>query len=245
MDTLTFNGKAFSDFGCFFDGSKAFGSPQKDYNFVEVLGRHGSLSISNDRFKDITLSIPCFIRDDFIRNYRGLTEYLNSVQGYQRLEISTEPEHFREAIFIGPVEPSTTPYNHGGFFTIEFRCHPQRWRKDGDWYRRYTNTFGTPYNVYNPTMHASKPIFQILTADGYNAITVNGVEIIIEYDPNDVAPEFPFYIDCEAMDAYDSDGMNMNPYVSFSDEVKLEPGDNTIIEHDGITAYMKPRWFDI
>ena len=60
MDELTYNGRQFSEFNTFFDGSKAFGTPEKDYELVEIMGRNGNLSIYNDRFKDITLPFPCF-----------------------------------------------------------------------------------------------------------------------------------------------------------------------------------------
>ena len=132
MDELSYNGKNFSEFNTFFDGSKAFGSPEKDYELVEIMGRNGSLSIYNDRFKDILLPFPCFVRSSFLTHYRQLVEFLNSQHGYLRLETSKEPNHFRKALFQGIVEPQTTPFNHGGQFTINFLAKPQRFLKSGE-----------------------------------------------------------------------------------------------------------------
>ena len=132
MDELSYNGKNFSEFNTFFDGSKAFGSPEKDYELVEIMGRNGSLSIYNDRFKDILLPFPCFVRSAFLTHYRQLVEFLNSQHGYLRLETSKEPNHFRKALFQGIVEPQTTPFNHGGQFTINFLAKPQRFLKSGE-----------------------------------------------------------------------------------------------------------------
>lgn len=129
---MRFNGKDFADFGVHVDESKAFGSPEKDYELVEIMGRNGNLSIYNDRFKDITLPFPCFIRTGFIEKYRSLLAYLNSQTGYQRLETDKEPNHFRKALFQGIVDPQTTAFNHGGFFTVNLLAHPQRFLKSGE-----------------------------------------------------------------------------------------------------------------
>ena len=149
MDELTYNGRQFSEFNTFFDGSKAFGTPEKDYELVEIMGRNGSLSIYNDRFKDIALPFPCFIRTGFLTHFRDLTEFLNSQEGYLRLETSKEPNHFRMALFQGIVEPQTTAFNHGGQFTINFLAHPERWLKSGE----------TPVSVSStPQTYTGNPI---------------------------------------------------------------------------------------
>lgn len=152
---MRFNGKDFADFGVHVDESKAFGSPEKDYELVEIMGRNGNLSIYNDRFKDITLPFPCFIRTGFIEKYRSLLAYLNSQTGYQRLETDKEPNHFRKALFQGIVDPQTTAFNHGGFFTVNFLAHPQRFLKSGEIpvsASSQSNTYtGNPVEIDNPS----------------------------------------------------------------------------------------------
>lgn len=152
---MRFNGKDFADFGVHVDESKAFGSPEKDYELVEIMGRNGNLSIYNDRFKDITLPFPCFIRTGFIEKYRSLLAYLNSQTGYQRLETDKEPNHFRKALFQGIVDPQTTAFNHGGFFTLNLLAHPQRYLKSGEIpvsASSQSNTYtGNPVEIDNPS----------------------------------------------------------------------------------------------
>lgn len=233
MDELTYNGKKFSEFDTFFDGSKAFGTPEKDYELVEVMGRNGSLSIYNDRFKDIQLPFPCFIRSNFVTRFRTLTGYLNSQQGYQKLETSKEPNHYRKALFQGIVEPQTTPFNHGGFFTINFLAKPQRFLKSGD----------TPVSadaddiIENPTLFETKPLIRCY---GTGTVNINDQYITVSAHP------YPYIdIDCELMDA--KYGLNnANQYVSFSttDYITLKVGDNYIV-HDLTTVEITPRWYEI
>ena len=155
MDELTYNGKKFSEFDTFFDGSKAFGSPEKDYEIVEIMGRNGGLSIYNNRFKDIVLPFPCFVRSAFLTHYRQLVEFLNSQHGYLRLETSKEPNHFRKALFQGIVDPQTTPFNHGGQFTINFLAKPQRFLKSGETpvsSQSQSHSYdGNPVSISNPS----------------------------------------------------------------------------------------------
>ena len=152
---MRYNGRDFSDFGVHVDESKAFGSPEKDYELIEVVGRNGNLSIYNDRFKDIVLSFPCFIRSGFIEKYRNLLAYLNSLNGYQRLETEKEPNHFRKALFTGSVDVQTTPWNQGGFFTINFSALPQRFLKSGENWTTVSSSSseisGNPVSISNPS----------------------------------------------------------------------------------------------
>lgn len=230
MDVLTYNGKAFSEFNTYFDGSKAFGSPGKDYEFYEILGRNGSLSRYNHRFNDISLEFPCFIRTDFIRNFRNLLSYLNGVEGYQRLESSKEPNVFRKAVFEGAVEPTTTPFNHGGFFTITFRCRPQRWLKSGEiWVNAGTQ-------IFNPTNQTARPIIRIYGTGsfmiGSDTVTVN------------TAGTAYIDLDCETMDAYEG-AVNRNDCIETGfEQIGLKPGNNGITT-DGVTLKIMPRWFEI
>lgn len=230
MDVLTYNGKAFSEFNTFFDGSKAFGSPEKDYEFYEILGRNGSLSRYNNRFKDIDLSFPCFIRSGFIDNYRNLLAFLNSSEGYCRLESSKEPQIFRKALFKGVVEPQTTPFNHGGFFTITFRCNPQRWYKSGEQWVDVTNL------IHNPTRQIARPIIRIY---GSGSFMVGSHEITV----NTAGTEY-IDLDCETMDAYEG-AVNRNNCVETGfEQIGLKPGNNGITT-DGVTLKIMPRWFEI
>lgn len=232
MDTLTYNGKAFAEFNTFFDGSKAFNTGEKDYEFYEILGRNGSLSSFNGRYKDVSLSFPCFIRHNFLVNYRGLEAFLNSTEGYLRLETSKEPNHYRKALFQGIVEPQTTPFNHGGFFTINFKAHPQRWLKSGEnWV-----SFNANGSISNPTLQTARPVIRIY---GTGSVMIGSQTITV----NTAGTEY-IDLDCETMDAYEgSNNRNSNIETGF-DQIGLHPGNNGITL-DGVTVKIMPRWFEI
>lgn len=226
---MRFNGKDFADFGVFVDESKAFGSPEKDYELVEIMGRNGNLSIYNDRFKDITLPFPCFIRTGFIEKYRSLLAYLNSQAGYQRLETDKEPNHFRKALFQGIVDPQTTAFNHGGFFTVNFLAHPQRFLKVGEIPVSATE-------LWNPTLFPSQPLIRCY---GNGSLTINSQTITVASNPYDYVD-----IDCELMDAFCGSN-NANQYVSFNtDSVVLKSGTNSIT-HNMTKVEITPRWYEI
>lgn len=233
MDELTYNGRQFSEFNTFFDGSKAFGTPEKDYELVEIMGRNGSLSIYNDRFKDIALPFPCFIRSGFLAHFRDLTEFLNSQEGYLRLETSKEPNHFRMALFQGVVDPQTTAFNHGGQFTINFLAHPERWLKSGEQWATLTAD-GT---ITNPTLFNSKPIIRIYGAGevGIGSETITLTQAGTSYVD----------VDCDIMDAYEG-ATSMNQYLQVTDFPTLHPGSNGITLGTGVTRVMiQPRWYEI
>ena len=226
---MRYNGKDFADFGVFVDESKAFGSPEKDYELVEIMGRNGNLSIYNDRFKDITLPFPCFIRTGFIEKYRSLLAYLNSQTGYQRLETDKEPNHFRKALFQGIVDPQTTAFNHGGFFTVNFLAHPQRFLKSGE-------IPVSTSELWNPTLFPSQPLIRCY---GNGSLMINSQTITVASNPYDYVD-----IDCELMDAFCGSN-NANSYVSFdTDSVVLKSGTNGIT-HNMTKVEITPRWYEI
>lgn len=230
-ETLIYNGKRLSDFGVWFDSSLSFTSPEADYDIVEILGRNGSLSIFNNRYKDVELSFPCYIREDFVRNYRSLMAFLLSEQGYLRLETTKEPNQYRKALFRQSVEPTPTQFTKGGMFTLVFRCHPQRWLKQGETWI----TFNADGSISNPTLQPAKPIIRIY---GTGSVMIGSATVTV----NTAGTEYIDF-DCDLMDAYEG-SYNRNSNVSVTGDVKLNPGTNGITL-DGVTIKLLPRWFEV
>lgn len=229
---LTFNGKALSDFGVWFDGSVSFGSPERDVELVEVVGRNGALSISNDRFRNIEITFPCAIRTNFIDNYRNLMAFLNSSRGYCRLETTQEPNYYRLALFMNQTDPTGYKLNTHGRFDLVFQVMPQRFLKTGE------NWTAVTTSLRNPTLFPSKPIIRVW---GNGSLQINSVTVTVANSPYEYVD-----IDCELMDCYYGSN-NANQYVSFSttDYVTLQSGVNSFVI-DGFTKVeVKPRWFEI
>lgn len=60
----------------------------------------------------------------------AIAEWLLATDGYCILEDSYDPEYYRYAMYVGPME-ITNILNKGGKATIEFNCLPQKYLKDG------------------------------------------------------------------------------------------------------------------
>ena len=230
-ETLIYNGRPLSDFGVWFDSSFSFATPEADYELIDILGRNGSLSIFNNRYKDVDISFPCYIRENFVQNFRNLTEFLLSTHGYLRLETTKEPNQYRKALFLQSVQPDPTQYSKGGFFTLVFRCHPERWLKLGEQWMSYT----ADGSIYNPTLQPAKPIVRIV---GTGSVQIGSQTITVS-----TAGTSYIDFDCDLMDAYEG-AYNRNANVSVTGQVQLNPGNNGI-DLTGVTIQLLPRWFEI
>lgn len=230
IDVLTFGNKSFSDFNTFFDGSLTFEKPSKSVEFFSVVGKNGDLSISNDRFENIKLTIKCFIRQDFKTNYSALIDYLSSLEGYQRLETTEEPETYRMAQFVDAVKPSTGTFIHYGSFSLVFNCKPQVFLKEGEKEITITNNLA----LQNPTYKKAKPLIKVR---GTGSITIGGKTLTLSQNTGQT------FIDCETQDAYEGT-INRNGNLTITSEFPyLDIGKNTITFSGFSNVVIIPRWW--
>lgn len=246
--TIIYNQRSLSDFNVYIDGSVTFGSPEKDYEFISIPGRNGDLSIYNNRFKDVEVSIPCYIRHNFIKNYRDLIQYLNGVNGYQRFEISNDPDYFRKAIFLGAVDPNPGQFNKTGHFSLNFRINPQRWLKSAEDMVDITDQ----YQVFNPTNMPAKPLFRFWGNGEIRVVDPETSEYIgYVYITNNAYPSY-VDIDCETFDCYSENNgviVNRNEDITFDVDPVLKPGLNKVLfsvtNPGDKTLAIAPRFFMI
>lgn len=234
MNELTYNGKNFSEFGAFYDSHSAFDSPERDVEMVEVYGRNGDYIIDNDRFRNIEVTFPCYINTSFLTSYRALMAFLQSSKGYNRLEYSQEPNHYRMAAFIAGSQPTPNQLHNSGQFLVVFNCKPQRYLKTGDTAVDCTSLA----SITNPTLFPAKPLIRLY---GTGTLGIGSQYITVS------AHSYPYIdVDCELMDA--RYGMtNCNQYVSFSttDYITLEAGANAL-DNDGFSQVeITPRWYEV
>lgn len=229
MSTLSFNGKPFSDFNAFYDGSELFSIPEKDLTFYEIPGRNGDLTISNDRFKNIERSVNCFIRSDFKQNYSDLMNYLASQEGYGRIETDTIDDIFMMAQFTGNIAPNTGAFLKYGQFTISFNFKPQKWLKEGE----NAISISSSQTITNPTLMVAKPLIEV---SGTGSIGIN--DSLLELAENTSTT----YIDCDIEDAYEGT-INRNLDLTVTNGFpRLYAGENTITV-TGCTINLIPRWW--
>lgn len=230
---LTVGGKPLSDFSTFYDGSEWWRMPQKEVQFVTVPGRNGDLTIDGNRFQNISIPFNCYIHKNFGKNYSDLVNYLTSLNGYQRIESSEEPNVYRMGMLVTDIQPNMHQFNRRGSFIIEFNFMPQKWLKLGE----NAVEINTSATLYNPTWHKALPKM-IVTGTG--TVRVNNTTITINQNTGTLV------IDCESGNAYEG-VINRNNDVEFSNNEfpTLNPGYNAI-DYSGVTSlFVVPRWWKL
>lgn len=224
-------------YGISIDQSEIYQTPEKDYEFVEIPGMSGSLLFDNNRFKNITIPVNCFIRSDFPTKFRSLTNYLLSVNGYQKLTLPQDNGHYRMGAFRKATKSETGSFNKSGKFTLEFECKPQRYLDSGD-----TMTAVTGSVITNPTLHTAKPIIRFY---GNGTFTMNNYTVTVAGRD---ASQF-IDIDCELMTCSNA-GSNLSSYVTMANGYPvLKPGNNGVswTTDSSVTnpLQIKPRWWEL
>lgn len=129
---LRFGGIDITNYGAVFSGSDEFRKPEKMMDYYSVPGRNGDIAVSQEKYSNIVLPFSCYIHEDFQENFHKLVNDLAALEGYQKLESSEEPDHYRLALFSTAIEPDMGALNERGAFILEFNCKPQRFLKVGD-----------------------------------------------------------------------------------------------------------------
>lgn len=229
MRDFSFDGVNSSTFGILISGEGTFNSTERDVSIVEVPGRDGNLIIDNGRYRNISVTYPCFFTNQ--ASFNGFRAYLMSKVGYFVLADTYHPTEFRMARFIGNIAPKTTQYNKEGEFSVTFDCKPQRFLISGNSW----NTFTSDANIYNPTLFDSKPLIRV-----YGSGTLGVGENSITVDSNN----YPYIdIDCDTMNAF-YEATNCNSLITGAFPV-LHSGTNGILIDTFTQVDIKGRWFTL
>lgn len=252
MGTIKIANMNLETFNVFTDESEIFVTPEKDYEFIEVLGLNGRLTIDNHRFKDVTLPINCFIRKNFARNYTNLMNFLLGLDGYAPIELSNDLNHIRYGLFYNAVRADTGSFNKSGHFTLNFNCKPQRY---------IANVAPivieqSGYYLYSYNDFETKPI---ITFYGNGSFKIEGgSEILGTFKSFTVtvsgrieeSAKAGVIIDCEQMACYNLD------YTNASSDVRLYNGFPVLSAGRNEVTYdsdseetdkmiIQPRWWEI
>lgn len=243
MDSFTFGEVEFTPrllatYEMSVDGADTFITPEWDYEFIDIPGRNGSLTLDNKRMKNITLVFHCFIRNNFVQHFRDVMNTLAQVRGYAKLKYSDDPGFFRMAVLKLNTTAKTGSFNKSGHFDIEFTCKPERFYDAGDQFTEFNVTSGVDGSddpIYATTF-PSNPVFRI-----YGSGTVTYAHSGSEYYSSITVRQHPYEyvdIDSESMTA-SYDGINLSQYVSLPyGYPKIEGWRNNLIAWN-ITNYGK------
>lgn len=233
MNFFIFNGARSRDFGIYISGSGTFNAPERDVESVEIPGRNGNLIISKNRFKNITVSYPAFIKREFTKNSDAAKAWLLGNSGYFRLEDTYHPDYYRMGQFIGPIDFDMKFLNYSGEMTLSFDCKPQRWRKDGEISTKYSEAI----TLYNPLFPAL-PLIKVNGTSAGNLYVGNSSVEILELDEYVI-------LDSDTQNAYKGT-LNKNNTILTDKFPVLETGNNTIYWDGGISSIeITPRWWTI
>lgn len=214
------------------DSIDAWPKPLRKLTKVSVPGRNGDLLIDEGTFENVTIPYKLIIPYGFRQNYLNLASFLCSIAGYKRLEYSGDPEVYRMARVQNDLQPTAGAFIRNGSFVVSFDCKPQRWLKSGENWVSFASSGG----IFNPTSQKAQPIIRIY---GTGTIMIGSKTITV----NTAGTEYIDF-DCETLDA--SEGAynrNSNIEIDFQD-LSLNPGNNGITLN-GVTAQIKPRWWEV
>jgi phage-related protein len=226
------NGKSSTDFNCYIAKSRAFDGAEPDVESIEIPGRNGELTYSNNRFKPFTDEIEAYIPRNMQETIDGLRAWLSNNKSFVRYEEVLHPDEFRLARFSGAFEVSESDHK-GAALTLPFTFQPQRFLKSGD----NVNVLTSNGSLFNPTYYDAKPLIR---AYGTGSFTVNDITVTITS-----ADEYTD-IDCEIMDAYKG-ATNCNGNIQTTDNKfpAFRSGQNDI-SMTGITRLeITPRWWTV
>lgn len=232
MNYLTYNGIKTSDYGIYISGAESYNAPEVDLTYQTVPGRNGDLIFDNRRLKNLTVRYPAFIREGFELKARAFIQQMLADPGYKTLLSTYDADHFRQAVFAGPVSFVTGPGNRSAKFDLVFNCKPQRFLTSGTTATNLTAS-GT---ITNPTAFQALPLIRVY---GAGTVTINGTAVTIN-----TAGSYTD-IDSDIQDCFRGT-VNCNNNVTLTDFPTLSPGSNTVTLGTGITQVrITPRWYEL
>ena len=231
---FTFGGIDGRDLGIYISGEGVYNAPSRNYNAIAIPGRNGDLLGLERRFSNVEVKYPAFCYGDFADRIAAIREALLSLEGYQRLADTYNPEEYRMAYFEGGFEVEPTTVHDAGNFELTFTCKPQRYLVSGE----TAQAVASGDTLYNPTGFDALPVIH---AVGYGTIEVGSQAIVVA----NTYPEVT--INSEIADCY-YDLQSANDAVSFStnDFPVLHPGANGIAYSSTFTSVtVTPNWWRV
>lgn len=231
---FVWNGKSSRDFGLYLSEPPKKGKAERKQDIISVPGKNGDLIIQQDAWKNIPIAYSVFTHGDIGNPEETIPEFYGwlSQSGYLRLEDSFDTSAFYLAYYAGGDDIDNI-MDQAARGVITFNAKPQRYLKSGEKSVTYTSSGA----LSNPTPQNARPLISVT---GTGTVKINDQTITISKNASKIM------IDCEAMDAYGSDGSNANGSVSLpSADIVLKPGANNITLTGVTSVDVTPRWWTL
>lgn len=237
---FTFGNHSAADFNMRVEKLPKQNGPKRKRKTVSVAGRNGDLHFDEDSFENYVQPYECYFHGDkpTPEMAHAIKEWLLSSGVYQRLSDAYDPNHFRLATFVGPINIDNILSEYGRCI-INFDCAPQSFLLDGE----LTFSFTQSAELINPTAFFAKPIITVY-GTGPGVLTVGDATVQIKALSDQIT------LDCDIQNAYRQVGdaaiENKNSDIYAPEFPELASGSNTISWTGAITKVeIIPRWWTV
>lgn len=237
---FVFAGKASSDFGLYVERYPQQGAPSRKVTTVSVPGRNGDLHFCDGSFENYEQVYKCYFRGCSAMpvHAHAVKEWLMGTTRYQRLEDAYDPDHFRLAVYNGPMDIENH-LNRYGRCKVKFDCKPQSYLKSGE----IPVAFTSANELHNSTAFPAKPLITVY-GTGAGTLTIGATTVEIK------AMEDVLILDSETENAYRQVGNgapeNKNRDIYAPVFPELLSGSNAVSWTGDITKIeIIPRWWTL
>lgn len=233
LNTFYYGGISARDFGIRMQSPVTFSGVQPKENTISVPGRNGDLHSSEHAYANKTAEAICFVLQENVQQALDqIVKWTLLEPGHKRLELEDDPEYYHMARVTNGPEIQVRMKLLAPF-TIRFDCKPQKFRKDGE----YPRIFSEPSVLYNGAF-PSLPLITVY-GSGEGVLQIGGYTVrLLSID------EF-VVLDCDTQNAYKGT-KNKNNTISAPEFPRLEPGENEISWQGGIEKIeIIPRWWTL
>lgn len=212
-----------------------FSDPVPEIDREIVPGRNGELIFYTGSYGNREGTAECFaLESDVIPKIAEINKFLLSSNGYRKLEVSYDADHYWMAVVSNgsSINQAMRKLNP---FEIEFDCKPQRFRNDGN----EAVSFVADGTIENPYYFDALPVVKVY-GDGAGILNIGQYRVdILSLDEKGII------LDSETMNAYNIDG-NKNNSIKADAFPVLVGGENTVSFSGGITSVeIIPRWWEL
>lgn len=235
-DYFWIDGQRCDDVGIQLQGPVTFSSAAPKLSTISVPGRNGDLHFYEGSFSNVMGEVSCFVLQKIRANeaLNAITKWTLLYPGYHRLEVSDEPEHFREARVISGPENEMRAHILAPF-RLSFDCKPQKFLKSG---QRAIHLQQSGQVLRNPGF-TSLPL---LIVHGSGPATLSVGDIVVQFS-KDFGGSIT--LDCETQNAYNG-YQNKNSVIDAPIFPNLPSGESSISWEGGITRIdITPRWWTL
>lgn len=238
---FSFGGKSSESFYLTVEKLPVIIAPGKKYSTISVPGRNGELHVEENAFRNYVQPYECWFHAPNVKApeaAHAIKEWLLGSRGVQILRDSYDPDHFRKAVYLGPMDMERL-LNEYGRCTIQFSCSPQSFLCVGE----QKSIFTTAGTLRNPTPFTALPLITVY-GSGAGVLNVGKQQVEIK-ELADVLT-----LDCESMNAYrksgDDGAQNKNNTISAPVFPELTAGENNISWTGGVERIeIIPRWWTL